>query len=243
MMGFPGDKKHNTATKQDILGKCYTVQDPLGGTYIWMYVKAAAAVTAGDIVMMQSAEESVTDITGSSNTGNRAQGVYPYVEDSGETWTVNEHRGAFLFIAGNTGAGQMKRVVKNTATRVYFRALYPQMGETDVLTTAADTTSDIVILNPWHVSPTADLAVYPTLGQAPFAFTSLYYGYILVPAPPTIALVRAGGTLTLNHYVKADDNTNGQVMDAGVLAAETICGKALHASAADTAGPVQLLAT
>lgn len=239
--GFPGEKKHNTATKLDNLGQCYTVHDPLGGMYIWMYVKASEAITAGDIVYMNHAEETVANITSTSNVGDRAQGIYPSITDSGETWTVNEHKGAFVYIGSGTGAGGMKRVHSNTATTVYYRALYPQMGELDVLSTAASTDSDIVILNPWHILQTVTAAVYPTLGQAPFAFTSGYYGYMLVPAAPCIANVRAGGTLTIHDYVKADDNTNGQVMDAGVLVHETVCGKALHVSAADQFGPIQLL--
>jgi hypothetical protein len=237
---FPGEKKHNTVDKQDNLGQCYKVEDPLGGTYRWMYVKASAAVTAGNVVMMDNAEETVANITSALNTGDRAAGVYPSVTDSGETWTVNEHKGAFLYVAGGTGAGQMKRIVSNTATTAYLRAIHPNMGETDPFTTALSTDSDVVIINPWHVKPTATAAVNPTLGQAPFAFTSLYYGYILVPKEPTITFVKAGGTLTINHYVIADDDTAGQVVDATVLVAETVVGKALHASAADQYGPIHL---
>ena len=234
---FPGAKKHNTSTKMDNLGQCYTVHDPLGGDYLWMYVKATAAVTATNMVICETAEETVADITSAVNTGDRASGVYPSITDSGETWTVNEHVGAFMYIAGGTGAGQMRRIVANSATTVWFRALYPQMDETDVLSTAASTDSDIVILNPWHIKTAADADQQCVVGQAPIAFTSGYYGYILVPHIWQVMLVKSAGSFTIGEYAIATDDTAGQLGPASDGDNETYCGIALHAGATDQASP------
>lgn len=239
--GFPGVKKHNTSTMQDIPGHCYLEQDPLGGYNWWMYVKATAAVTATNMVIMETAEEAVTNITGSGTSGSRETGVYPYVEDSGETWTINEHKGSFLYVHGNTGAGGFKRIVSNTATRVYYRALYPNMGEEDAFSTAVDTTSDITILSPWHVKTAADADQQVVIGQAPFAFTSGYYGYIRVAAPPQIILVKSGGSFTIGEYAIATDDTAGQLAAASDADNETMCAIALHAGAADQLSPFLLL--
>jgi len=247
-MGFDY-AKHNTETQQDSLGACYTVSGERygggGGTRTYMYVRATAAVTAMNMVQMESAAATVTDITGFSNSGDRVTNRYPYVEDSGETWTKNAYSGGFLYIAGNTGAGQMKRIRSNTTTRCYFQALYPEAGETDALTTVVDVTSDIVLILPWHVKPsTASDLQQPVIGNAPWAFTTQYFGYIIVPRAPTVVLVKSGGSLTIGEYVSASDDTAGQVAacsNDSELGDESFCGIALHAGGTDVASPVMLL--
>lgn len=234
---FDGRNNHNTADIRHTLGTVFTVEHRLGGYSRWMYVRATAGITAGLMVIMETAEETVTNITGFRNTGNRARGAYPYIEDTGETWTVNEHVGSFLYLAGNTGAGQWKRIRHNTATRVYFEAVRPEIGETDTLTTDPDTTTDIVIFNPFHVQTAADADQQCVMGQAVQAFTSTYYGYILVPHIPVLALVKSGGSITIGEYVVVTDDTAGQFGAASDADNETMSGIAIHAGAADQYSP------
>ena len=241
--------KHNTETQQDMLGACYTVGGERygggGGSRTYMYVRASAAVTALNMVQMESAAATFTNITSAGTNDSRPDGKYPWVEETGAGLTANAFSGGLLYVAGNTGAGQMKRIRSHTDVRVYFQAMYPEAGETDDFTTAVDTTSDCVLICPWHVKPTtaSDLQ-QPVIGNAPWAFTDEYYGYIIVPRAPNIVNVKSGGSLTIGEYVSASDDTAGQVAacsDDSELGNESFCGIALHAGAADQAAPIMLL--
>ena len=141
----------------------------------------------------------------------------------------------------------MKRIVSNTATRIYFGALHPGFGTThedDPFSTAPDITSDITIIAPFHVvklPATGLLAI--GIGYAPFAFTSGYYGWICITA---MSLIKSGSTaaaLVAGCGVTPGDNTAGQV--TGIANGETpedikVMGIALHAAADDQAAPVWL---
>jgi len=236
-------KDHNSSTPIGAsLGQI--VQD---GGHLYMYVKATAAIAANEAVVMQQAYSTLDDITGFKNTGDRATGQFPYVEDSLASWTVGDLVGSYLYIDAGTGAGQLKRIVSNTATRIYFAALHPGFGtsnEDDPFSTAPDITSDITIVAPFHVVKVpASTLTSPVIGYAPFAFTSGYYGWICITG---IALIKSGTTaasLVAGVAVSAGDNTAGQL--TGLANGETIddiklCGIALHAAADDQAAPIWL---
>lgn len=75
---------------------------------------------------------SVTDATSVSSTT---------IGDSGESWTPNEFVGGLVEITGNTGVGQTRRIVANTAT---------VMTVSPAWTTTPDTTSDFQV-NPEEI--------------------------------------------------------------------------------------------
>ena len=60
------------------------------------------------------------------------------VGDSGESWTVNEHVGKYVYLNGGTGANQIAYIQSNSATVL-------TLGDT--LTTDPDTTTDIAIID------------------------------------------------------------------------------------------------
>ena len=236
-------KSHNTATPTDAsLG-----QRAWDGDHLYLYVKATAAIAANEAVCMQPAYKTADNITGFKNTGDRATGQYPYVEHSSLAATANDLIGAYLYIDAGTGAGQMKRIVSNTATRIYFEAIHKGFGtnfEDDPFSTDPDITSDITIIAPFHVVKvpvTSLLSV--TIGYAPFAFTSGYYGWICTSG---CCLIKSGTTaaaLAAGEPVSSGDNTAGQL--TGVANGETpedffSPGVALHAAADDQAAPIWL---
>jgi len=52
--------------------------------------------------------------------GAQRSGTTPaYLEDTGQSWTVDEFTGQTLAILGGTGDTQIRKIVKNTATRLY----------------------------------------------------------------------------------------------------------------------------
>jgi len=231
-------KDHNSATpKGASLGQ--RVQD---AGHVYMYVKATAAISANEAVVFQPAYSSLDNITG---FGNRATGTFPYVEDSGATWTAGDLVGAALYIDAGTGAGQMKLIRSNTATRIYFEALHPGFGvgfEDDPFTTAPDITSDITIIAPFHVvkSPASTLT-NKGIGYAPFAFTSGYYGWICVTGLGLTKSGTSGAALVAGMPISVGDDTAGQV--TGIASAATsddqsFAGIALHAAANDQAAPI-----
>ena len=73
------------------------------------------------------------------------------VGDSGESWTVDEHIGKYVYLNGGTGASQIAYIQSNTSTVL-------TLGDT--LTTDPDTTTDIAIIedltyySPYVVSAT-----------------------------------------------------------------------------------------
>lgn len=232
-------KDHNTSDCRHQLGS--VVWD---GEHLYRYVKATAAITANNVVVANTAHVTVTNITGFKNTGDRASGKFPYVEDSGESWTAGAYVGSYLYIHTGTGVGQMKRIVANTATRAYFEALHKGFGtafEDDPFSTSPDTTSDITIISPWQVAKCgASDKIQTPMGYAPFAFTSGYFGWICIDGMgnPTM-----GGTGVLDTFVVPGDDTAGQGTIAGTgddLGDGTPFGIACYAGADDTKWPVLL---
>ncbi len=236
-------KDHNTVDCKHQLGA--VVHD---SGHCYMYVKATAAISANEAVVMQEALLAFDTPTGIGGNalGDRATEKYPYIEDTGQTWTAGAYDGAHLYIDAGTGAGQMKRIIKNTATRIYYGALHPGFGEAiegDAFSTApAVADSDFTVIAPFHVIKVpADTLTSPIIGNAPFAFTSGYYGWICVRGCTLSGSGTTGAALVAGVGVSAGDNTAGQV--TGLAADETIddinlYATALHAAADDQAAPL-----
>ncbi len=234
-------KNHNIAEINNAktganLGDICCVRD-----HMLRYVRADTAITAGDVVVANTASITVTNITGFSvkPTQTTVGKGYPYVEDSGETWTVGQFSGSYLYVSGNTGVGQLKRIVSNTATRAYYEGLFPEMGEENDFSTDLDITSDVVIISPWRVKPALASGKFQTvMGWAPFAFTDERYGWIVING---MGNPSSGGSGVINTPYIPGDNTAGQGTIAGTsddVGDCVVAGVSLFAGADDTKWPV-----
>lgn len=233
-MGFPGEVKHNTEDCLLDVGSLYEANGCL-----YRYVRASAAIAAGNAVISDLAVQTITNANSSDNTGDRATGRYPWIQDTDLDMTENIYRGCFLYLNGGTGAGQMKRVVRNSDTKIWYAALHPFLGETDPFTTDPSTDTDGVIIAPFHVKK-APVTTQTNLvvGVAPYAFTSGYYGFIVDSG---VALATVGGAIAAGKFVIPGDDTAGQLVVAGAdidLGDATPCGFGLHASTTDQAAPI-----
>ena len=233
--GAPKASTQNTEFPEYELGSLAIVNDRA-----WRYVRATAAITAGEVVVVTSPSQ-VSNITGVQNTPDPGVGS-PWIEDSGETMTVNYYKDCYLYISGHTGAGLMKRIVSNTATRIYYKAMYPEMGEADGFSTTPDTTTDYNILTPWHVKKAvASDKIQTPIGYAPFAFTAHYYGWVLASGMGNPAMGYASGSAVIDTLVVPGDDTAGQGTWAGPaddLGDATPFGVMMYAGANDTKWPV-----
>lgn len=236
-LGAAALKYHNTSDCRFQLGQ---IAEDSG--HLYRYCKATAAITAGNVVVANTAHVTVTNITSLDNTGDRATEKYPSVTDSGESWTPGAYVGSYLYIHGNTGVGQMKRIVKNDATTAWFGALHPGFGqgiEDDPFSTSPDTTSDITIISPWQVKKCgASDKIQTPIGTAPFAFTSGYYGWVCIDGMDNPTM---GGTGVIDTVVVPGDDTAGQGTIGGTgddIGDGTVFGIACYAGADDTRWPV-----
>jgi len=234
---FPGLDAHNVTTPGAELGATYPV-----GDHTWMYVKAVAAVAATNAVIFKIAEKTVTDLTAIDNVGDRATGKFPSVSDSNLAATANAHVGSFLYLNSGTGAGQMKRIVKNSTTQLWYEALFPEMGEDDPFTTDPVADDDGQIISPFHVIKVAASTLnQPMMGVAPFAIDSGSYGWIICAGPCLAGSGTTNNALVAGSPVCSGDNTAGQITGAAnandwydIAPFAT----ALHASADDQTAPI-----
>jgi hypothetical protein len=137
---------------------------------IFKYIKYTDAGASGVVgnVLGPVANATVANITGQSNVAEA-----PYVEDTAATWTVGQFKGFWVNIGTGTGLGQTRRVVWNTATRLYLERK---------LDTAASTDSDLIIWSPHHVrqTPAASGINQRVSGVSIGALTTTYYGWMQV---------------------------------------------------------------
>ena len=230
-------KHHNTTKAYAPLGVVVQEKD-----VFYRYVYASAAIAAGELVIGKSSYTTITNITGFKNDADETTGSGAnYIEDTGETMTVGLYVGAYLHLGTGTGVGQTKRIVRNTATRIYYEAIHVGLGETNAFGTDPDTTTDIVVIAPWHVlKGAASDKIQTTMGSAPLAFTSGRYGWIAISG---MSSMKCGGTGVLDTVIVPGDDTAGQ----GTIAATTDdvgdctpVGVAMFAGADDTNWPVIL---
>jgi len=232
---FPGLDAHNVTTPGAELGATYPV-----GDHTWMYVKAVAAIAATNAVIYKIAEVTVTDVSLVVNTGDRAKGEYPHLTDAG--MTANAHEGSLLYLNNGTGAGQMKRIRSNTASVIYYEAMFPEMGEDDPFTTDPVDDDDGVIISPFHVIKVAASTLnQPMMGVAPNAIDSGSYGWIICAGPCLAGSGTTNNALVAGSPVCSGDDTAGQVSgaaDGNDYYDIAPFATALHAAAEDQAAPI-----
>jgi len=234
-------KHHDTTKAYAPLGVVVQEKDNL-----YRYVKATAAIAAGECVIAKVAYHTITNITGFKNDADETTGSGAnYIEDTGETMTPGLYVGALLHIGTGTGVGGLKRIVKNTATRIYYEALHRGLGESNAFGTDPDTTSDMVIIAPWHVlKAVANTNFQTVVGTAPIAFTSGRYGWVVIAGP---ASVKSGGSGVVDTYVIPGDDTAGQATIATAGTDDVgdciTFGVSLFAGADDTFWPCLLRGT
>lgn len=233
-------KYHDTTKAYAPLGTLVQEKD-----HLYRYVKATAAIAAGENVIGKSAYHTITNITGFKNTADEttSRGAN-YIEDTAETMTPGLYVGGFLHLGTGTGVGQTKRITENSATRIYYEAMHRGMGESNAFGTDPDTTTDIVVIAPWHVLKcAASDKIQTVMGCAPIAFTSGRYGWIVVSG---LVSMKCGGTGVLDTVIVPGDDTAGQATIAGTgddVGDCTPVGVAMFAGADDTSWPVLLRGT
>jgi len=236
LTAFSGQKIHNTSDKKWELGSIAVCRD-----HVFRYIKASAAIAAGNLVVTTDIAQ-VTNITGLSNAGDRNTNSYPYIEDSGESMTVNYYEDFYVYLSGNTGVGQIKKVHRNTATRLYLKAVYPELGEADTFDPSPDTTTDYNLISPWFCEKAeASDKIQTVIGYAYAAITQHRYGWVICGGVgnPSSGTASAG---VIDTCYGAGDDTAGQgsCAKAGTddIGDFTPCGVALYAGADDTKWPV-----
>jgi hypothetical protein len=194
-ISFQDVKQTTTSQGQTAPGQvAYT---PDGAT--WIYVKASAAVAAGNAVI-PAAEVQVETVSSSAN--NLGQKIY--ITEASAGWTVGAYAGAYGVVDDGTGAGQIFKVQDNTTDTLI---LYPSYALTTSLSVAD---SDITLSFPNVVrkSLITDKA-QQTTGIAQVAFASGEYGWVLKQGTGGVI---AGEVLTADLSFVTGDDTAGQVL-------------------------------
>lgn len=129
------------------------------------YYQYNEAVTIGDCVTMLLPDVTQTNLTAATATTSTT------VTDTG-TWTASRYNGArseyYYATNGNTGAGQVRRVISNTADALTID-LAPA--------TALDTTTDGVTFSPYRVEM-SDAATEQVCGVVLGSQTIAYFGWV-----------------------------------------------------------------
>jgi len=172
---------------------------PDGST--WVYVKAAEAIAAGNVVVPDAA---VGVDTVSSDTDQ--QGRIIYITEAGAGWTTDAYAGAYGVVDDGTGVGQVFRVETNNATTL---TLY----KSTALTTALDVAdSDITLTFPFTVDKSAVTSPKQgATGISQVAFATGEYGWVLKNGNGGVI---AGEALALGAGFTTGDDTEGQVIKA-----------------------------
>lgn len=197
MMKISFQDVRQTTTAQGQTAPGSVAQTPDGAS--WIYVKTAEAISAGNVVVPDTA---VGIDTVSSSANNLGQIVY--ITDSGASWTVGAYAGAYGVVDDGTGVGQVFKVQDNTVDTLI---LYPAYALTTALS-AVD--SDITLNFPNLVEKSAitDKAQQAT-GIAQVAFANAEYGWVLKQGTGRVI---AGEALTVDLSFVTGDDTEGQVV-------------------------------
>lgn len=147
-----------------MIGTQYQTWDRRVFAYV-KYTDAGASAAAGN-VLGPLANTTLTDITGFSNASDA-----PYVEDTAATWTPGAFVGFWCNIGTGTGLGQTRRIIGNTATRLWLERAF---------VTAPDTTSDLIIWSPYstRLTPAASGITQRVSGVSIGAITTAQYGWM-----------------------------------------------------------------
>lgn len=197
MMKISFQDVRQTTTAQGQTAPGQVAQTPDGAS--WIYIKASAAISAGNAVIPQ-AEVQVETV--SSSTNNLGQIVY--ITDSGASWTVGAYAGAFGIVDDGTGVGQVFKVQDNTVDTLI---LYPSYALTTALS-ATDSDITLTFPNVVRKSLITDKA-QQTTGIAQIAFAASEYGWVLKQGTGRVI---AGEVLTADLSFVTGDDTAGQVV-------------------------------
>lgn len=194
-ISFQDVKQTTTAQGQTGLGS--VAQTPDGAS--WIYVKASAAIAAGNAVIPAA---SVQAETVSSSVNNQNKIVF--ITEASAGWTVGAYADAYGVVDDGTGVGQVFKVQDNTSDTLI---LYPSYALTTALAVAD---SDITLTFPNLVrkSLITDKA-QQTTGIAQIAFASGEYGWVLKQGNGSVI---AGEVLTADLSFVTGDDTAGQVL-------------------------------
>jgi hypothetical protein len=188
-----------TTSAQGQVGLGTQANTPDGST--WVYVKAAEAVAANNVVVPDAAV-AVDTVSSSADQ----QGRIIYITESGAGWTPGAFAGAYGVVDAGTGAGQVFRVENNTADTL-------QLYKSTALETALDVAdSDITLTFPFTVDKSAVTStVQQATGIAQIAFAEGEYGWVLKNGNGGVI---AGATLVIGAGFTTGDDTEGQVIPA-----------------------------
>lgn len=210
-----------------MIGTIYHSWD--GKIYTYTKFSETSVTAAAGHLLSPIANDTTANITGSSNTVDE-----PYVEDSAEDYVAGALRGYYLYINGGTGAGQTRRIVNNTTTRIYVSRAFD---------TALSTDSDLIIWSPnvCRKSPAALTSAPAGVSIGTIADGS--YGWMQVYGLTEAVIAEAA--MTQNGFLTPSSATAGQAQEAG--ADETIddaavFGRAVQAGGTDIGVPAFLFA-
>lgn len=170
----------------------------------WVYVKASAEVSKGQVVI-PAAVTAVDTVSSASD----AQGRIVYITEASAGWTVGQFEDAIGVVDDGTGVGQTFKIKTNTVDTL---ELYP---ETALAVALAVADSDITIRTMALVVRSAVTSkIQSAVGIAQTDFAASDYGFALTDGD---GFVLAGAALTVGGSFVTGDDTAGQVV-AGTTA-------------------------
>lgn len=165
----------------------------------WVYVKATAAITAGEVVIPAATTSVGTTIT----SGTDSQGRIVYITKASAGWTINQFAEGSVLIDGGTGSGQVAKIKSNTTDTL---ELYPDSA----LGTALSTDSTMEIWTNFNVRKSVVTSkIQNAVGIAQTTFATDEYGFVLTRG---IGRVVAGEVLTVGGSFVTGDDTAGRVL-------------------------------
>ena len=148
----------------------------------WVYVKASAAIAAGNVAV-PAATTSVGTTISSSTDGN---GRIVYITKASAGWTAGAFAGGYVHIDGGTGSGQVAKIVDNTPDTLV-------LASETALTTALSTDSTMEIWTQFLCRKSVVTSkLQNATGIAQTAFAVDEYGWVLTRG---IGVVIAGEVL------------------------------------------------
>lgn len=148
----PYDSKYQNITISTVPGSATPLligsrlSDPRSGQE-YAYVKTTVAAVVGNL-LAPAASVAIANSVAAAITNNGTNGR---IDVSGVTWTAGDFAGDFVLVNTGTGAGQLARILWNTAATAAVGTLFLDR----TFATALDATSDLVIYRPFTVKLTA----------------------------------------------------------------------------------------
>lgn len=192
----------------------------------WTYVKASAAIVAGNVVVPAATTSVGTTISSSTDS----QGRIVYITKASAGWTVGQFAEGNVHIDVGTGNGQVAKIRSNTTDTL---ELYADTA----LTTALSTDSTMEIWTQFTVRKAVVTSkLQNATGIAQVAFAADEYGFVLTRG---VGRVIAGEALVVGAGFTTGDDTAGQVIKSivteGPLTSQCL-GTCLNANSAADIG-------